>query len=140
MTTKKAATSNEKGSSSRSTSRKASTTTSARKTSEKGVKTPQKASRRGRRPKQPTTTHIEVKDTSRRTPQEVGIRILYNPERELKYEMMANDDKANWQLLKRLWKFYRQVKRDRKLQNRLNKNRATILEAVNPMNSRKGVK
>ena len=117
--TKKGSTSHEKGSDSRSKSKKASVTIEPAKTREN-------ASKHATEPKQ-----IEVIDKSRKAPQQIEVKIIYNPEKEVKYLMADMETKDALALVKRIWKFYRQLKKARKLEKKLEASRDKMIEALN---------
>ena len=116
---------NEKGATSRSKTKKATVTISTTKSSKKGVKTPQ----RTKKQKEPII--VPVVDKSRKKPQEVEVKIIYNPEKKIKYLMTDLSDKEAFALIKRIWQFYRQLKKARKLEKKLEKSRGKMVEALN---------
>lgn len=118
---KKGSTSHEKGSNSPSKTKKVSVTIEP-------AKTRQKRSKKVVEPSEPK--QIEIIDKSRKTPQQVEVKIIYNPEKEVKYLMADMTTKEAYSLLKRLWKFYRQLKKNRKLEKKLEASRSKMVEAL----------
>lgn len=78
----------------------------------------------------PEPIQITVDDKSHKCPQRVEVKVVYNPEKEVKYLMTDMENAEIKNLLIRLWKFYRHIKKARKLEKKLAESQIKMEEAL----------